>query len=95
MATTITILEQVAPDRALLPCALCGGSGNKPGYKSHVACDVCTGKGVVLVQAEAPFVPCRLCNGSGNKPGYKSWVPCDACQGVGAQPLRGGLEILR
>ena len=95
MGTTITVLEVVAADRVILPCALCSGSGNKPGYKSHVACDVCTGKGVVLVEGEPPFVACRLCGGSGNKPGYKSWGACDACQGVGAQPIRGRAELLR
>lgn len=95
MRATITVVEVVAENRVILRCALCSGSGNKPGYKSYVPCDVCTGKGVVLVEGEPPFVPCRLCNGTGNKPGYKSWVPCDACQGVGAQPIRGQMRLLR
>jgi len=92
---TVTVLETIGPDRVVLECALCKGSVNKPGYKSHVACDVCVGKGVVLVEARPPFVPCRLCGGTGNKPGYKSYVPCDACQGVGAQPLSGPMELIR
>jgi len=94
-AITITVLETIGPGRYVLPCALCRGTGHKPGYKSDIACEVCTGKGVVAVSAAAPFVPCRLCGGSGNKPGYKPWVACDACQGVGAQPLTGALEVLR
>ena len=90
----MTIIEAVSDTRFILECALCRGSGNKPGYKSYVAFEVCTGKGVVLVQGDAPFVSCRLCSGSGNKPGYKSYVPCDACQGVGAQPIQGRMKLL-
>jgi hypothetical protein len=48
MSTTITVLEVVAENRVILRYALCSGSGNKPGYKSYVPCDVCTGKGVAL-----------------------------------------------
>lgn len=95
MPATVTILEVVSDNRFILKCSLCGGSGNKPGYRSYVACEICTGKGVVLVEGEPPFVPCRLCSGSGNKPGYKSYVPCDACQGVGAQPIQGRMKLLQ
>ena len=91
----IRVIERLADNRVILNCALCGGSGQKPGHKSHVACDVCGGKGVALVEGSPPFVACRLCHGTGNKPGYKSWVECDACQGIGAQPLTGALRLLR
>ena len=92
---TISIIEHVEPGKVIINCALCRGSGNKPGYKAHVGCDVCSGKGVVLVEADLPLVECRLCNGSGNRPGYKSYVECNQCQGVGAQPLTGSMKIIR
>ena len=95
MPMTVTVLEVLDDHRSILSCALCQGSGRKPGYKPHVPCDVCGGKGVVLVEAEPPFVTCRLCEGTGNKPGYKPWVACDACRGVGAQPIVGSYEIIR
>ena len=94
MAISVRVVEVISESQFVLNCALCRGSGNKPGYKSHVPCDVCTGKGLAMVEGQEPFVACRLCSGSGNKPGYKSYVACDACQGVGAQPIRGRLEIL-
>ena len=91
----VTIIEKVGGSRCVVSCALCGGTGKKPGHKSWVPCEVCTGKGVVLLECAAPLVVCRLCSGTGNKPGHKSWVPCDACQGTGAQPLAGGVKIIR
>ena len=92
---TITIIEQVDSNRVIVKCSLCRGSGRKPGYSSHVACEICGGKGVVLVQCTPPLVKCALCVGSGRKPGYSSHVPCDQCQGIGAQPLTGSMKVLR
>ena len=91
----ITIIEQLEPNKVIIKCALCEGSGHRPGYARDVECKVCTGKGVVLVECDPPLVKCALCDGSGHRSGYDRDVACNKCKGVGAQPLTGSMEILR
>lgn len=95
MPVTVTVVEVVSANRVILACALCEGSGRRPGYSADTACRVCGGRGVVLIEGQQPFVECQLCSGSGRRPGYSSDTACRECHGVGAQPIAGGLEIIR
>jgi len=92
--TIITIIQEIDSNKVIVECALCRGSGQRPGYTSDTPCTVCNGKGVVLVKCTPPLVKCSLCNGSGHRPGYTSDTPCKACGGIGGQPLTGEFEIL-
>lgn len=91
----ITIIEQLESNKVIIKCALCDGSGHRSGYARDVACKVCSGKGVVLVECNPPLVKCALCDGTGHRSGYAKDVACNKCKGVGAQPLTGSMEIIK
>ncbi|MBZ0176508.1 MAG: hypothetical protein OIN90_05495 [Candidatus Methanoperedens sp.] len=54
---------------------------------------------MVEVSGSLPFVTCAVCNGSGemsrDHDGHSPYVICSACLGVGAQPITGGMELIR
>jgi DnaJ-class molecular chaperone len=64
-------------------CAFCRGTGLDPfGIMSRIStCCVCSGSGVVLVQA--PHVPCAHCRGSG----AVKTLTCTVCGGKGVITL--------
>ncbi|KAB2943034.1 MAG: hypothetical protein F9K14_16390 [Candidatus Methanoperedens sp.] len=76
-------------------------SRDHDGHSPYVICSVCYGRGKVLVEVSGslPFVTCAVCNGSGemsrDHDGHSPYVICSACLGVGAQPITGGMELIR
>ena len=91
---TIEIIQKIEENRVIVKCSICNGSGRRPGKSTDTPCNICTGKGVVLVECSSPLVLCSLCNGSGHRPNYGTDIPCVACKGIGGQPLTGGFEII-
>lgn len=102
-SVTITVIEEISSTRFILRCARCEGTGRgytSFGDRSTNACEVCYGKGLVLVEinGSTPFVQCARCEGTGR--GYtffgdRSTKSCESCGGVGAQPITGSFTIIR
>ena len=92
--TTITIIEHVSPNRVVVRCAHCQGTGIKPTYR-ETPCPVCGGRGVLLLEihGELPLVACAYCTGTGIKPTYRE-TPCPQCDGAGTQPIVGTATIV-
>lgn len=75
----------------IVKCAMCNGSGIKPGY-SETSCPSCggVGKRKLMIPSDADHgldwgpVFCGFCQGSGIKPGY-SETKCPLCDGIGLQ----------
>ena len=68
---------------AAIKCAFCRGQGSDPfDLLSPLArCQVCGGKGTVVV--EDPVAKCAYCRGSGGQP-YGTRITCQVCGGKGA-----------
>lgn len=89
-------------DIVKIPCAFCEGSGIFPKTATsddleYFCCDVCNGKGIIVIRSKTEIVKCKFCNGSGKgyEDGYFLGQKCEACNGLGIQPLFGSLKILK
>lgn len=103
MSLTISIIETISPDRFLIQCGNCSGSGRMArdldGKAPFRVCTVCEGKGtVILVADDKTLLQCGLCNGSGSHSRDLDGKPpmrlCTVCAGVGAVPATGKARIL-
>lgn len=108
---TVTIIETIDSNKYVLKCRKCDGSGK--GYdgsrlSSKRVCNVCNGRGVVVVllneNASTPFVECKVCNGTGriktSRPKHiidleYTMNTCSYCHGTGAQPICGSMKVLK
>ncbi|MCZ4496292.1 MAG: molecular chaperone DnaJ, partial [Thermoleophilia bacterium] len=75
-------VEVKIPVERAVQCAICHGSGAKPGT-SRRTCPTCDGRGVVTT-SQGPFATsqaCRTCDGAGSV--VES--PCSTCRGSGNQ----------
>jgi DnaJ-class molecular chaperone len=72
-------------------CAFCRGEGSDPfDLLSPLArCQVCGGKGMVVV--EEPVAKCIYCRGSGVQP-YGTRITCQVCGGKGVVAFGGSGE---
>jgi len=43
--TIITIIQEIDSNKVIVECALCRGSGQRPGYTSDTPCKACGGIG--------------------------------------------------
>lgn len=86
----VVVLERL-PVGWIVRCAMCKGSGIKPGY-SETNCPSCggVGKRKLMLPDNADMsldwgpVFCGFCQGTGIKPGY-SETKCPLCDGRGVQ----------
>lgn len=67
---------------ALGACSACGGSGDRPGGRGPITCDLCNGRGEIKGDGLfAPWTPCGRCGGMG----LCHQDPCERCRGRGAR----------
>jgi len=77
-------------DVLIVQCAFCKGKGKDPFnlLSSLAECQVCGGRGVVMVPETA--IGCAFCEGTGVYPGKR--LTCTTCGGKGKVTVRGPFE---
>lgn len=98
-AAEITFNE---PRYIKLTCSFCEGTGIEPDtdYGDEIdpyPCEVCCGKGIIVVESSCELVECGCCDGTGRgwKDGYFFGDTCRACKGLGVQALVGELHLVK
>lgn len=90
---TISVVETLEDGVSLITCGRCQGAGyHKPRFPHH--CEICGGKGVLVMRHESPLVRCGRCAGLGHTTD-KFPHHCEVCSGSGAVAVLGSAKIVR